>query len=80
MFLEEREMIQHVTARVVDGELKPDESLQFPNDSRVELVIQSSHVSDEDRRQELERFLQFMNQHSVNDAEPFNREALYDRN
>jgi len=73
-------MIQHVTARVVDGELKLDESLQFPNDSRVELVIQSSHVSDEDRRQALERFLQFMNQHSVNDAEPFNREALYDRN
>ena len=73
-------MIQHVTARVVDGKLKLDQSLQFPNDSRVELVIQLAHVSEDDRRQALERFLRFMKEHSVSDAEPFSREALYDRN
>jgi len=73
-------MIQHVKARVVNGELKLDGSLQFPDDSQVEVVIQSAHVSDDDRRQALERFLQFMEEHPVSYGNSYSREALYDRN
>jgi len=72
-------MIQHVKARVVNGELKLDGLLQFPDDCQVEVVIQSAHVSDDDRRQALERFLQFMEEHPVFDGELFSREAIYDR-
>ena len=73
-------MIQHVRARVVGGELKLDESLRFPDDSQVEVVIQSAHVSGDNRRQALERFLQFMEEHPVSGGDSFSREALYDRN
>lgn len=73
-------MIQHVTGRVVDGTLKLDESVRLPNQSRVTVVIQSEQLSDKDRRLAVDRFLAFMQQHAVNDGEPFSREALYDRN
>jgi hypothetical protein len=34
-------MTTHMTATVVDGMLKPDESLRLPNQTRVKLTIES---------------------------------------
>ena len=72
-------MIQHVTGKIVNGELQLEEAIQFPDESHVNVVIRSNSDATPQRRQSLENFLEFMQSHPVNESRPFRREDLYDR-
>lgn len=77
-------MTTQVMATVVDGQLKLDQPLELPNDSRVKIVLEVAPTTT-DRQEKYSRGLEAMeklkSERPINSGGlHFTRDELYDRN
>ncbi len=78
-------MTTQVMATVVDGQLKLDEPVELPNDSRVKLVLEVEETETEEARRERKRraladLLRFSRETPINSGGMyFTRDQLHER-